>query len=97
MSGASLSLVTFGRDGILFPTQNVKSESDRAVIVMTGGDRDDDWQDEAGSLLCYLSPIAVLAHQRGASNGSQNQHDLRQAGTVPALLWHLRPLHHAGQ
>ena len=53
----ALPLVTSGRDGILFPTQNVKSESDRAVIQMTGGDRDDDWQDEAGSVLCYLSVL----------------------------------------
>ena len=47
-----------------------------AVIQMTANDRDDDWQDEAGSVISLL-PIAVLAHQRGASNGSQNQHDLR--------------------
>ena len=52
--------------------------SDQAVIQMTTNDRDHDWQEGAGSVISLLTPpIAVLAHQRGASNGSQNQHDLR--------------------
>ena len=41
-------------------------------------------------------PIVVLAHQRRAANGSKNQHDLLQAGTVQTVLWYFRPLHHAG-
>ena len=68
------------RWGFIFPTKLSQPGgcSDQAVIQITANGRDDDWQDEAGSLICYLSPpIAVLAHQRGASNGSQNQHDLR--------------------